>query len=155
MDSCLPLIKVTYNNNLHSSIGMKPFEALYGKRCMTPLCWYESGESVVIGPEIVQQATKKIKIIQEKMKASQSRKKSYHDKKRKALEFQEGNHVFLRVTPVTGVGPTLKSQRLALRFIGPYQILKRVGEVAYIFALPSSLLNLHNMFHVSQLGSMF
>ena len=96
-DSHLPLIEFTYNNSFHASIGMASYEALYGKRCRTPLCWYESGESVVLGPEIVQETTTKIKMIQERMKASQSRQKSYHDKRRKAIEFQEGDHVFLRV----------------------------------------------------------
>jgi hypothetical protein len=105
----------------------------------------------VLGPEIVQHTTEKIKIIQERMKASQSRQKSYHDKRRKPLEFQEGEHVFLRVTPTTGVGRALKSKKLTPRFIGPYQITKRVGEVAYQVALPPSLSNLHSVFHVSQL----
>jgi len=69
-DSHLPLIEFTHNNSYHSSIGMAPFEALYGRRCRTPLCWFESGESVVSGPGIVQQTTEKVKMIQEKMKAS-------------------------------------------------------------------------------------
>jgi len=69
-DCHLPLIEFTYNNNYHSSIGMTPFEALYGRRCRTPLCWFESGESVVLGPDIVQQTTEKVNLIQEKMKAS-------------------------------------------------------------------------------------
>ena len=94
-DSYLPLIEFTYNNSFHSSIGMAPFEALYGRRCRTPLCWYEYGESDVIGPEIVQQTSEKIKMIQEKMTASQSRQKSYHDNRRKDLEFSEGDHVFI------------------------------------------------------------
>jgi len=128
-DSHLPLIEFTYNNNYHSIIGMAPFEALYGQKCRTPLCWYESGESVVLGPEIVHQTTEKVKLIREKMKASQSRQKSYHDKCRKDLEFQEGDHVFLRVTHVTDVGRALKSKKLTLRFIGPYQISDRVGTV--------------------------
>src|SRR3954464_6672637 len=150
-DSYLPLIEFTYNNNYHSSIGMALFEALYGRRCRTPLCWYESGESAVIGPEIVQETTEKIKMIQEKMKASQSRQKSYHDKRRRILEFQEGDHVFLRVTPTTGVGRALKSRKLAPHFIGPFQIAETVGEVAYRIALPPTLGNLHDVFHVSQL----
>ncbi|MCI60540.1 hypothetical protein A2U01_0081796, partial [Trifolium medium] len=82
---------------------MAPFEALYGRRCRTPLCWYESGESVVLGLEIVQETTEKIKMIREKMRMSQSRQKSYHDKRKKDIEFQEGDHVFLRVTSTTGV----------------------------------------------------
>lgn len=83
---------------------MELFEVLYGRRCRSPLCWYESGESVVIGPKIVQQNNVKIKVIQEKMRASQSLQKIYHDKRRKALEFQEGDLVFLRFTSAMGVG---------------------------------------------------
>ena len=150
-DLCLPLIEFTYNNSYHSSIGMAPFEALYGRRCRTPLCWYEPGESAILGPEIVQETTEKIRMIREKMKASQSRQKSYHDKRRKDIEFQEGDHVFLRVTSTTGVGRALKSRKLTSRFIGPFEILKRVGKVAYRIALPPSLTNLHDVFHVSQL----
>lgn len=90
-------------------------------------------------------------MIQEKMKASHSGHKSYHYKRIQILEFQEEGHVFLRATLVTGVGCALKSQNLTPRFIGLYQILQRVGEVAYQVALPPSLLNLHYVFHVSQL----
>ncbi|GAU33554.1 hypothetical protein TSUD_143470, partial [Trifolium subterraneum] len=137
--------------SFHSSIGMAPFEALYGRRCRTPLCWYESGETVVLGPDIVQETTEKIRMIREKMKASQSRQKSYHDKNRKDVEFQEGDHVFLRVTSTTGVGRALKSKKLTSKFIGPYQISERIGRVAYRIALPVTLSNLHDVFHVSQL----
>lgn len=105
----LPLIEFTYNNSYHSSIGMKPFEALYGKRCRKPLCWYEYGESMVLGPEIVHYTTYKIKAIQENMRASKTRQKSYPDKRRRSLDFHEGDHVFLRVTPVIRVGRVLKS----------------------------------------------
>jgi len=83
------------------------------------------------------------------MKTSQNRQKNYHDKRRKPLEFQEGDHVFLKVTPVNGVGRALKSKKLSPKFIGPYQILKRIGSVAYQIALPPNLLKLHNVFHVS------
>ncbi|GAU20900.1 hypothetical protein TSUD_120920 [Trifolium subterraneum] len=120
-DSCLSLIEFTYNNSFHSSIGMTPFEALYVRRCRTPLCWYESRENVVLGPEIVHETTEKIRMIREKMKASQS------------------------------LGRALKSRKLTSRFIGPYQISERVGKVAYRIALPPSLANLHDVFHVSQL----
>jgi hypothetical protein len=90
-------------------------------------------------------------MIQEKMKVSQSRQKSYHDRRRKDLEFQEGDHVFLRVTPMTGVGHALKSKKLTPKFIGPYQISERVRTVAYQVGSPSHLSNLHDVFHVSQL----
>ncbi|XP_050909070.1 uncharacterized protein LOC127122833 [Lathyrus oleraceus] len=130
---------------------MAPFEVLYGQRCGTPLCLHESGESVVLGPDIVQLTTEKVKLIQEKMKASQSRQKIYHDQRRKNLEFQEGNYVFLRVTLVTSVGRALKSRKLTPWFIGPYQISERVGPVAYRVSLPPNLSNLHDVLHVSQL----
>ena len=150
-DNYLPLIEFTYNDSFHSSIGMAPFKALYGRRCRTPLCWYESGESAVVGPEIVQQTTNKNKMIKEKMKVSQSRQKSYHDKRRKALEFKVDDHVFLRLTPVTGVGRALKSHKLTSYFIGLYQISEKVGDVAYQITFPPSLSNLQDVFHVSQL----
>ena len=93
----------------------------------------------MLGPELVHQTTEKVKLIREKMKASQSRQKSYHDKRRKVLEFQEGDHVFLRVTPLTGVGRALKSKKLTPKFIGPYQIFERIGTVAYRVGLPPHL----------------
>ena len=150
-DEFLPLIEFTYNNSFHSSIGMAPYEALYGRRCRTPLCWYQDGENLALGPDLVQQTTEKVKMIQEKMRVTQSRQKSYADKRRRPLEFEEGEHVFLRVTPMTGVGRVIKSRKLTPKFIGPYQILRRIGPVAYQIALPPFLSNLHNVFHVSQL----
>lgn len=89
-------------------------------------------------------------MVKEKMKIAQSRQKSYADKRRRPLEFQ-GDHIFLKVTPMTGVGRVMKSRKLTPRFIGPSQILRRVGPVAYQVALPPFLSNLHNVFHVSQL----
>ena len=88
---------------------MAPYEALYGRRCRTPLCWLEPGEDLTLGPEVVQQTTEKVQLIQEKMRIAQSRHKSYQDKRRKDLEFKVGDHVFLRVTPWIGVGRALKS----------------------------------------------
>ncbi|XP_027915907.1 uncharacterized protein LOC114175327 [Vigna unguiculata] len=85
------------------------------------------------------------------MRATQSRQKSYADKRRRPLEFEAGDHVFLKVTPTAGIGRALKSRKLTPRFIGPYQITRRIGPVAYEIALPPHLANLHNVFHVSQL----
>jgi len=150
-DECLALIEFTYNNSFHSSIRMAPFEALYGRRCRTPSCWYESGESALLGPDVVQETTEKVKMIQEKMRASQSRPKSYHDKRRKDIVFHVGDHVFLRVNPVTGVRRALKCRKLTPLFVGPFEIVEKVGAVAYQIALPPSLSNLHDVFHVSQL----
>ncbi|XP_073220891.1 uncharacterized protein, partial [Cicer arietinum] len=102
-------------------------------------------------PELVQQTTEKVRQIQERVRTTQSRQKSYVDRHSRPLEFQEDEHVFLRVTPTTGVGRALKTKKLTPKFIGPYQILRRVGPVAYQIALPPNLANLHDVFHVSQL----
>jgi len=153
-DECLPLTEFTYNNNFHSSIGMALFEALYGRRCRTLLCWFESGESALLGPDVVQETTEKVKMIQEKMKASQSRQKSYHDKRRKDIEFQVGDHEFLRVNPVTGVGCALKCRKLTPRFVGPFEIVEKIGAVGYRIALPPSLSNLHDESHVIQVDEL-
>lgn len=90
-------------------------------------------------------------MIQENMKTSLSRPKSYHDKWKKAFEFREGDNVFLRVTYVTGVGQALRSKKLTPCFIGSYQITRGVGLVAYRVALPPSHSNMHDIFHVSQI----
>jgi len=87
-DRCLPLIEFTYNNSFHYSIGMTPCEALYGRKCITPMCWFETGENLVLGPDM----------IRDKLRETQSRQKIYANKKRRPLEFQEGDHVFLKVT---------------------------------------------------------
>jgi len=105
----------------------------------------------VLGPEFLQQTTSKVKLIQDRMRATQSRQKSYADKRRRPLEFDEGDHVFLWVTPTTGIGRVLKSRKLTPRFIGSYQITRRIGTTTYEIALPPHLSNLHNVFHVSQL----
>ncbi|XP_027337997.1 uncharacterized protein LOC113851646 [Abrus precatorius] len=85
------------------------------------------------------------------MLATQNRQKTYADVRKKWLEFQEGDHIFLKVMPMTGVRRAMKLKKLSPQFIGPFQILKQIGPVAYQLALPSHLSNLHNVFHVSQL----
>ncbi|XP_058762492.1 uncharacterized protein LOC131635876 [Vicia villosa] len=104
-----------------------------------------------LGPEIVRQTIEKVKLIRDKMKTSLSRKMSYHNKRRKDLEFQEGDRVFLRVTLVTGVDRALKLRKFTHRFIGPYTISNNVETIGYRVALPPNLSNLHDVFHVSQL----
>ncbi|XP_052733519.1 uncharacterized protein LOC128196494 [Vigna angularis] len=130
---------------------MAPFEALYGRKCRTPLCWFQEGENVLTRPELIQQTTEKVKLIQDRLKTSLSRQKSYADRRRRPLEFAAGDHVFLRLNPITGVGRVVRPKKLSPKFIGPYQILKKIGPVAYELALPPQLSNLHPVFHVSQL----
>jgi len=130
---------------------MAPYEALYGRKCMTPLCWAEVGDKGIIGPEVIQETTLKIKSIQEKMKATQSRQKGYADKRRRRLEFSEGDHVFLKVTPKLGLRSVFKSKKLCPRYVGPFQILRHIGLAAYQLALPPAMSGLHDVFNVSQL----
>ncbi|XP_072062817.1 uncharacterized protein [Arachis hypogaea] len=100
---------------------------------------------------MIAETTEQIKKIRNRMLIAQSHQKSYADQRRKPLEFEEGEHVFLKVTPTTGVGRAIKTKKLNPRYIGPFEILKRIGPVAYRIALPPYLSNLHDVFHVSQL----
>ena len=100
---------------------------------------------------MVRVTSKRIREIRERLRIAQSRQKSYADQRQKPLEFEEGEHVFLKATSTTGVGRALRAKKLHSRFIGPFQIIKRVGLVAYQLALPPNLSNLHDVFHVSQL----
>ncbi|GJU01919.1 putative reverse transcriptase domain-containing protein [Tanacetum coccineum] len=96
-DVHLPLVEFSYNNCYHSSMRCAPFEALYGRKCRSPILWAEVGEGHLIGPEIVQETTEKISQIKDRLKAARDRQKSYADKRRKPLEFKEGDHVILKV----------------------------------------------------------
>ena len=118
----LPLIEFAYNNSYHSSIEMAPFEALYGRKCRSPICWNEVGERKLLGPELVQLTTKKIQLIRERLLTAQSRQKSYADNRRRDLEFQVGDHVFLKVSPSKGVVRFGKKGKLSQRYIGPFEI---------------------------------
>ncbi|XP_028798676.1 uncharacterized protein LOC114754096 [Neltuma alba] len=95
--------------------------------------------------------TRKIDLIKQRLLTAQSRQKSYADRRRRPLEFDVGDHVFLKVSPLTGIGRSIKAKKLTPRFIGPYEILERIGPVAYRVALPPHLSNIHDVFHVSQL----
>jgi len=94
-DEVLPLIEFTYNNNFHASIGMALYEALYGRRCRTPFCWYQDGEAVLVGQKLLEQTTEKVRMVRNRMQTSHSRQKAYADRRRTPLEFAVGDHVFL------------------------------------------------------------
>ncbi|GJW66022.1 putative reverse transcriptase domain-containing protein [Tanacetum coccineum] len=135
----------------HTSIKCAPFEALYRRKCRSPVIWTEVGESQLIGPEIVQETTKKIIQIRERLKMARSRQKSYPDKRRKPLEFKVGDRVLLKVSPWKGVVRFGKKGKLTPRYVGPFEIVERVGPVAYRLKLPQELSYVHNTFHVSNL----
>ena len=99
----LPLVEFTYNNSFQSSIGMAPFEAFYGRPCRSPTCWWESTDKILLGPDMVRKTSEKIDLIQRRMKAAQDRQKSYADKRRTELEFDVGDMVFVKVSPLRNV----------------------------------------------------
>nr|GEZ81954.1 retrotransposon protein, putative, Ty3-gypsy subclass [Tanacetum cinerariifolium] len=127
-DDYICLVEFAYNNSWHASIKCAPFEMLYGRKCRAPICWD-----------------------QEKLKEARTRQKTYADKHRKSLEFQPGDHVFLKVSSACGVRRFGIKGKLSPRFIGPFEILDRVGEVSYRLALPTQLSYVHNLFYVSLL----
>ncbi|CAM8972006.1 unnamed protein product [Rhodiola kirilowii] len=130
---------------------MAPFEALYGRRCSSPIGWFDLGESKLLRPDFIRDATDKVRLIKDKLLAAQSRQKSYADPKRRELEFQVGDHVFLRVSLMKGVMRFSKKGKLSPRYIGPFEILERVGNVAYRLALPPTISRVHPVFHISML----
>jgi hypothetical protein len=123
-DKCLALVEFSHNNSYQSSLKMAPFEALYGRRCRTPLSWSQTSERKIFGPNLVTEAEEKVKIIQNNLKAAQSRQKSYADKRRKPLQFEVGDFVYLRVSPTRGAQRFGIKGKLALRYVGPFEILK-------------------------------
>ncbi|KAK6147329.1 hypothetical protein DH2020_018241 [Rehmannia glutinosa] len=117
----LPLVEFAYNNSHQTTIGMAPYEALYGRRCRSPIYW--DGD----------------------------RQKSYADKRRKDIQFNVGEKVFLKISPTKKISRFGKRGKLRPRYIGPFEILARVGDLAYKLALPPQLASVHNVFHVSML----
>ncbi|WMV50069.1 hypothetical protein MTR67_043454, partial [Solanum verrucosum] len=123
-DDHLPLIEFAYNNNYHSSIQMNPYEALYGRGFRFPIGW---------------------------LKTMQSHHKSYTDVRRRDLEFEVDDWVYLKVSPMKGVMRFRKKGNLSPRYIGPYKISKSIGNVAYELELPPELVTVHPVFHISML----
>ncbi|GJV54210.1 putative reverse transcriptase domain-containing protein [Tanacetum coccineum] len=150
-DKHLPLVEFSYNNSYHASIKAAPFEALYGRKCRSPVCWAEVGDSQLTGPEIIQETTKKIVQIRQRLQAARDRQRSYANIRRKPLEFQVGDRVMLKVSPHKGIFRFIKRGKLYPRYIGPFKILKRISPVAYKLELREELSSIHNTFHVSNL----
>ncbi|GKB94660.1 putative reverse transcriptase domain-containing protein [Tanacetum coccineum] len=139
----------------HARIKVAPFEALYGRKCRSPVCWAKVGEVQLIGPEIVQKTTEKIIQIKQRIQAARDRQKSYADLKRKPLEFQVGDRVMLKVSPWKGVVRFGKQGKLNPKYVGPFKLLAKVGAVAYKLELPQELSRVHNTFHVSNLKKFY
>ncbi|KAI3841279.1 hypothetical protein MKW98_007760 [Papaver atlanticum] len=124
--SHIPLAEFAYNNSYLASTGMAPFEALYGRPCISPICWAEVGENSLVGRRVVAETTENIRIIRGRLREAQSRQKSYADHSCRPLHFEVGQNLLLRVSPKKGLG--LKG-KLAPRFIGPFQIIEKIGEI--------------------------
>nr|GEY86560.1 putative reverse transcriptase domain-containing protein [Tanacetum cinerariifolium] len=130
---------------------IQTLEALYGRKCRTPIAWTKVGERKLLGPEIVQETTDKIVQIKERLKVARDRQKSYADKRQKLLEFSAGDKVLLKVSPRKGVVCFGKRSKLSPRYVGPFEIVERIGPVAYRLRLPQELVGVHDTFHVSNL----
>nr|GEV00212.1 putative reverse transcriptase domain-containing protein [Tanacetum cinerariifolium] len=147
----LPLVEFSYNNSYHASIKAAPFESFYGRKCRSPICWTEVGESQILGPELIQEMIKKVVQIKQRMQAAHDRQKSYADLKRKPMEFQVGDKVMLKVSPWKWVVRFGKRGKLNPRDVGPFKVLEKIRKVTYKLEHPKELSRVHNMFHVSNL----
>ncbi|GKA91981.1 putative reverse transcriptase domain-containing protein [Tanacetum coccineum] len=150
-DRHLPLVEFSYNNSYHTSIKAAPFEALYGRKCRSPVCWAEVGDAQLTGPAIIHETTEKIVQIKSRIQAARDRQKSYANIRRKPMVFQVGDKVMLKVSPWKGVVRFGKRGKLNPRYVGPFKVIERVRTVAYKLELPQQLSRVHNTFHVSNL----
>ncbi|GKD80791.1 putative reverse transcriptase domain-containing protein [Tanacetum coccineum] len=147
----LSLVEFSYSNSYHASIKAVPFEALYSRKCRSPVCWTKVGEAQILGPELIPETTEKIVQIKQRMQAARDRQKSYADLKRKPMDFQVGDNVMLKVSPWKGVVHFGKRGKLNPRYVGPFKVIEKVGDVAYKLELLEELSRVHNTFHVSNL----
>jgi hypothetical protein len=150
-DKSLSYAKFSHNNSYQESLKMAPFEMLYGRRCRTPLFWNETRERKIFGPNVLEEAEKQVRMVTKNLRVTQSRQKSYADHRRRELSFEVGDFFYLKVSPMRGLHHFKVRAKLAPRFIGPFKILEKSGEVAYLLELPPQLSDVHDVFHVSQL----
>ena len=128
---------------------MVPYEALYGRSYKSPIGWTEVEENSITGPDLIRDTLEKVSFIRQRLLTAQSLQKNYADVRRRPLEFEVGDHVFLRVIPKREVVRFGKHEKLSPRYIGPFEILERIGIVAYRLTLPPSMLGVHEVLHVS------
>nr|GEV85193.1 putative reverse transcriptase domain-containing protein [Tanacetum cinerariifolium] len=147
----LPLVEFSYNNSYHASIKAASYEALYGQKCRSPVCWSEVRDSQLTGPELIRETTEKIVQIKNRLLTARSRQKSYADRRSKPLEFEVGDMVLIKVSSWKGVVRFGKRKKLSQRYIGPFKILARVGPVAYTLELLEELKGINSAFQVLNL----
>jgi hypothetical protein len=132
------------------SAKLSPFEVLYDRKCMTPISWDNPTDRLMVGLEMLQEMENMVRKVQHNLKEAQDRQKIYADQQRRQLEFQVGDHIYLKVNSRKSSLKLGNCARMAPRFCGPFEILARIGPVAYQIALPANL-RIHNVFHVSLL----
>nr|GEV71412.1 putative reverse transcriptase domain, ribonuclease H-like domain, aspartic peptidase domain protein [Tanacetum cinerariifolium]GEW62648.1 putative reverse transcriptase domain, ribonuclease H-like domain, aspartic peptidase domain protein [Tanacetum cinerariifolium] len=154
-DRHLPLVEFSYINSYHTSIKATPFEALYGRKCRSSICWVEVGDAQLTGPKIIHEITEKIIQIKKRIQATRDRKKCYADRRRKPLKFEVGDKAMLKVSPWKGVIRFGKREKLNPLYIGPFQILAKVGTLSYRLELLKKLSRVHSTFHLSNLKKCF
>ena len=143
----LPLVEFAYNNSYHSSIGMPPYETLYGRQCKTPLSWDRLEGRVTVGPELIQEIEEQVIQIRQRLKEAQDRQKSYADAHMTDRSYEVGEQVFIHTRPNKSTTRFGKGTTLSPRFIGPFKIQKRIGHVSYRLILPPHMHKTHNVFH--------
>ena len=146
----LTLVKFAYNNSFHTSIDIASYEALYGRKCRMPLCWDEVGKKKLEDVELIETISKKVKIMRERLKVTQDRQKSYANSRRRDLEFEVGNMIFLKVASWKRVIWFQKRGKLNTRYSRPFRILERIGLIAYHVELPRDLERMYDVFHVKK-----
>ncbi|GJX26456.1 putative reverse transcriptase domain-containing protein [Tanacetum coccineum] len=137
--------------NYHASIKAVPYEALYDRKCRSPVCWAKVGKAQLTGLKLIQETTEKIILIKKRIQAAQDRQKSYTDLKRKPMEFEVEDRVMLKVSPWKGVVRFYMRGKLNPRYVEPFKVLAKVGKVAYRLELPQEFSRVHHTFHVSNL----
>lgn len=147
----LPLVEFAYNNSYQATTGMATFEALYGRPCKSPSCWWETTDKVLRGPDLICDIMEKVKLIGQRTKVAQDRQKSYEDKRRKQLDFEVVEMVFAKISPLRKVVGVSKSGKLKPKIFGSIKILERIGKLAFCVELPDQLARVHNDFHLSNL----
>ncbi len=130
---------------------MSPFAALYGRPCRSPSCWSESGNRLILGHDMILEASERVEEIKRRLRVAQDRQKKYANRRRRKLEFDVGDMVFLKVSPLRNVIRFDHRGKLSPRFIGPFRIVERVGSLAYRLDLPEKLSGVHDVFHISHL----
>ncbi|GJY94391.1 putative reverse transcriptase domain-containing protein [Tanacetum coccineum] len=150
-DRHLPLVEFSYNNGYHTSIKAAPFEALYRRKCRSPVCWAEVEDAQLTSPARIHETTEKIVQIKSIIQAARDQRKSYANIRRKIMVFQVGDRVMLKVSPWKGVVRFGKRGKLNPSFVDPFKVIKIVETVAYKLKLPQQLSRVHNTFHVSNM----